>query len=98
MTAWRKVRAYNPWPMAYTHLDGEPLRIIEAIVVDGAPSSAAPGTVVEATDARAGFGVVAADGSVLGVVRVQAAGRGVVPAADFVRGRRKVMGMVLGAG
>ena len=32
--AWRKVRAYNPWPMAYTYLDGSPLRIIEATPLD----------------------------------------------------------------
>jgi methionyl-tRNA formyltransferase len=82
--------------MAYTHLDGAPLRIVEAIVVDGAPSSAAPGTIVETADARAGFGVVVADGGVLGVVRVQAAGRSIVDAAAFVRGRRGVMGTVLG--
>lgn len=97
VTAWRKVRAYNPWPMAYAYLDGSPLRIIEAVVLD-ARASGVPGTIVPSEDARAGFGVVAAGGGALGVVRVQAAGRNAVDAGDFVRGRRGVVGMVLGAG
>ena len=29
-TIARQVRAYNPWPMAYGYLDGQPLRIVEA--------------------------------------------------------------------
>ena len=29
----RKVRAYNPWPIAYGYLDGQPLRIFEATAV-----------------------------------------------------------------
>lgn len=95
LTAWRKVRAYNPWPMAYTQLDGAPLRIIEAARPTGERSSSPPGTVVETHAAGAGFGVVAAGGGVLGVVRVQAAGRGVVDASAFVRGRRGLVGAVL---
>ena len=31
---WRKVRAFNPWPSAYTHLEGNPLIIHEALPIE----------------------------------------------------------------
>jgi methionyl-tRNA formyltransferase len=34
----RKVRAFNPWPIAETRLDGEQLRIYAASVIDGGPA------------------------------------------------------------
>ncbi len=86
---WRKVRAYNPWPMAYTLLEGQPLRILECLPIDA--DGAAPGTVLarEADDdARVGFRVAAVDG-VVGVVSVQPAGRAVMAAEAFLRGKRE---------
>jgi methionyl-tRNA formyltransferase len=91
-TIARQVRAYNPWPMAWSYLDGEPLRIVEARIVESR-SDDPPGTIV-GTDG--GIGVVTGDGD-LGVVRVQPAGRGVMSATEFVRGRRDVVGKRLSA-
>jgi methionyl-tRNA formyltransferase len=93
----RKVRAYTPWPSAWTTLDGAPLRILESLPLSG-DSGAAPGTVLErvaSDDARVGFRVAAA-GGVLGVIVVQPAGRAAMAAEAFLRGRSGLLGRVLG--
>ena len=89
-TIARHVRAYNPWPMAHSYLDGRPLRIVEAIAIDGR-FIGAPGTIVALDETRAPLGIVAASGA-LGVVRVQAPGRTEVDAAAFLRGHRNIIG------
>jgi methionyl-tRNA formyltransferase len=64
----RRVRAFNPWPVAEATLDdGRRLRIFEAEAVD-APSGAAPGTIVAA--ARGGVDVAAGTG-ILRLKRIQ---------------------------
>lgn len=97
-TIARQVRAYNPWPMAYSCLEGEQLRITRAIELahryDGGP----PGTLFMPQDARPGVGfAVATRGLDLGVMRVQPAGRREMEAADFLRGRRDILGRRLTA-
>jgi methionyl-tRNA formyltransferase len=63
----RRVRAFNPWPVAETHLsDGRRLRVFEAEARDGA--RAAPGTVI--TAGREGIDVATGDG-VLRLARIQ---------------------------
>jgi methionyl-tRNA formyltransferase len=42
---WRRVRAYNPWPGAFTNLDGATLRILEAWPLPG-DSGEPPGAVL----------------------------------------------------
>ncbi|WP_027349727.1 methionyl-tRNA formyltransferase [Halotalea alkalilenta] len=42
-----KVRAFNPWPVAWAELDGEPLRIWAAEAEPQSASQAAPGTLLE---------------------------------------------------
>ena len=44
----RQIRAFFPWPRAYTYLDGKRLGILSAQVQDCEYHSAAPGTVVRA--------------------------------------------------
>ena len=79
----RAVRAFNPWPMAWTLWDGEPLRILAA-QVRAESAAAAPGTVLAAGDA----GVEVATGAgILRVVELQAAGRRAMSAGAFARGR-----------
>ena len=91
----RKVRAYDPWPIAYSHLDGSPLRILGVVSIDR-QTSASPGTVVRVDDARAGFAVAAADG-LAGIVTTQAAGGRAMRAADFLRGHPEIIGKRLAA-
>jgi methionyl-tRNA formyltransferase len=84
----RQVRAFNPWPMAETRLNGEQLRIWEAEPLEAPAmhSAATPaGAVLSATGE--GIDVVCGTG-VLRIHRLQLAGRKPLPAADFVRGHR----------
>ena len=97
---WRRVRAYNPWPGAYTHLDGSALRIHEAWPLAG-KSSEPPGTVVPLPPSvdeparDAGFAVQTGEG-LLAVLQVQKEGRRAVPAKEFLRGERGLLGRRLG--
>jgi methionyl-tRNA formyltransferase len=90
---WRQVRAYYPWPGSFTTWRGKMLKIIEA-----APFSedipAGIGQVIALPGPEATLGVGTGEG-VLGVLKLQLAGRKVVTAAEFVRGQRNFVGSVL---
>jgi methionyl-tRNA formyltransferase len=79
----RCVRAYNPWPVAYTLYQGSPLRIYDAAVLPDA--AAAPAGVVVAAG-REGIDVASGDG-LLRIRQLQAAGGRVMPAGDFANAR-----------
>jgi methionyl-tRNA formyltransferase len=85
----RQIRAFNPWPVAQTRLNGEQLRVWEAepVAVPGKAQSAAPppGTVLSA--AQEGIDVVCGTG-VLRILSLQLAGRKPLAAAEFLRGQR----------
>ncbi len=81
----RRVRAFNPWPVAETRLEGEQLRIWEARVAAREPAGAPPGTVLAAHDDRI---EVACGRGVLGITRLQLAGRKPVAAREFTHARR----------
>jgi len=73
----RRVRAFNPWPIAETRLNGAQLRIWEALLrADAADSRAAPGSVLAAT--HEGIDVACGRG-ILRVLRLQLAGRKPLP-------------------
>ena len=100
-TVSRKVRAYNPWPIAYSYLDTEPLRILESVPLehrfDDEPGTIfAPTGIGEPNLSGAGFAVVCAKGE-LGVVAVQASGGKRMLAADYMRGHREIIGKRLRA-
>jgi methionyl-tRNA formyltransferase len=83
----RQVRAFNPWPMAETRLNGEQLRIwaAEAIESPALRDTASPGSVL--TAAAEGIDVVCGSG-ILRILNLQLAGRKPLPAAEFLRGQR----------
>jgi methionyl-tRNA formyltransferase len=101
---WRQVRAYNPWPGAYTTLDGQVLHIWEAWALPG--EGAPPGTVVPLTEEQraelppqvdqGSFAVQTGDG-LLAVLSVQRQGRRRLAAAEFQRGARDFIGRSLGS-
>jgi methionyl-tRNA formyltransferase len=77
----RRVRAFNPWPVAETRLGGVQLRIWRARVAS-APPGPAPGTVI----ATGEDGIVVMTGSdALVIERLQRAGKRPVSAAEFLR-------------
>ena len=80
----RKVRAFNPWPMAEAELAGERVRIHGAIAVPGG-EGVAPGTIVGA--AREGIDVATGAG-VLRIRVLQRDGGKAITAADYLNARR----------
>jgi methionyl-tRNA formyltransferase len=81
---WRRVRAFNPWPIAETRLNGAQLRIWEAEVRVVAPG-VEPGTVIAA--AHDGIDV-ACGRDVLRILRLQLAGRKVLDAREFQKAQQ----------
>ena len=78
----RQVRAFNPWPVAFTHLDGEPLRIWSA-TANAEAESGDPGRILNASAA----GVVVATGKgALCITSLQPAGKRPMSAAQFLNG------------
>jgi methionyl-tRNA formyltransferase len=91
---WRRVRAYNPWPGCYTRWRGKKLDIIEAVPVTEAGSFKVGEVVMLPVGSVVAFGVGTGD-EVLGVSRVRLEGKKVVSAAEFLRGQREFIGVVL---
>jgi methionyl-tRNA formyltransferase len=81
----RKVRAFNPWPVAETRWRSAQLRIWEAVpvpaTVPGAADPGAPGTVLSASSDGL---LVACGAGTLRILRLQLPGRKPVGAVDFV--------------
>jgi methionyl-tRNA formyltransferase len=92
----RQVRAFQPWPVAETRLDGEQLRVHEAHPLDdasvGRAPDIAPGTVLGLRDAELW---IACGAGCLAVTRLQRAGKRAVSAREFANGLR-LDGRVLG--
>lgn len=78
----RRVRAFNPWPVAEGVLDqGGRLRVWDAVVVDAAVSGARPGQIVATT--RAGIDVATGQG-ILRLTKVQPPSARVMDAAAYL--------------
>jgi methionyl-tRNA formyltransferase len=79
----RQVRAFNPWPVAETRLDGEQLRIFGAHAGRSGQMGSEPGTIVAVRDD--GLWVQCGEGQ-LALQQLQRPGRRTVSAAEFIRG------------
>lgn len=88
----RTVRAYNPWPVAFTRLGGEPLRIWEARPL-AEDAGTEPGTVV--VEGANGIDVASGSGR-LRILRLQLPGGKPLAAREFLNGR-SLEGVVLGS-
>ena len=97
---WRRVRAFQPWPGCFTRWQGKQLKIIGAVpvleerVVEVGQVVALP---CVAGEPEAAFGV-GTGGGILGVSKVQMEGKRAMSAADFLRGQRQFVGVVLPLG
>lgn len=96
----RQVRAYNPWPNAYTTWRGKRLKLLAAHPLPASPIvPERPGTVFLETLQRAGkaqktLRIVTGQGS-LEVEQVQLEGKKVMTADEFLRGYAQISGEVL---
>lgn len=89
---WREVRAYNPWPSAYTFYQGQRLVIHRARPLSAWAGSAEPGQVMLLGERLA---VACGDGALL-LDAVQLAGKRPLTGEEFARGQRNIAGAVLG--
>ncbi len=81
----RRVRAFDPWPVASTRLDGEVLRIWSAKAEDTNATGVSPGEVL--ATGRAGIEVATGSGR-LRITRLQPPGKRPMDAQDFLNARR----------
>jgi len=81
----RCVRAFNPWPMSFFMMDGQPVKVWKASVID-TPAHAEPGTILEAD--KHGIRVATAQG-ILNLVELQPAGKKAMKAQDLLNSRRE---------
>jgi len=95
------VRGVHPWPGAYTHLDGKPLKIWRAAVAappaaatKPLPVPAAPGTILAAS-LHEGLLVACGAGEAVALLNVQTEGKKPLTAPEFLRGRALATGTVL---
>ena len=88
----RQVRAFSPWPGAYTTWQGQRLKVLRTRPRPEWLGEAGPGEVVELPD---GVGVVTGQG-LLELLEVQLAGKKPMAAGPFIRGQRLIVGEVLG--
>jgi methionyl-tRNA formyltransferase len=87
----QKIRAYNPWPIAYTQLNDTVIRIHEAQKINICPNSI-PGTVLSIN--KSGIRVATADG-IIEITRIQFAGGKAVYVSDWLHSNRDlVIGMI----
>lgn len=90
---WRRVRAYYPWPGAYTYWKGKQLKINMASVLPGGGSKD-DGRVINLPADEGVVGVNTGDG-ILVLLNVQYTGKKAMPTAEFVRGQRDFIGSKL---
>ena len=90
-TIARQVRAYQPWPRAFTFWQRQQLNILNARALKDGQSSAMPGRVIRS---EAGIVVATGKGSFL-LRQVQLSAKRVLDAEEFARGARGFVGSVL---
>jgi len=81
----RCIRAFNPWPMSWLEIDGQPVKVWQASVIAG-QSKAAPGTIIEAS--KQGIQVATVEG-ILNLESLQPAGKKAMSAQDLLNSRRE---------
>ncbi|MEH6456907.1 MAG: methionyl-tRNA formyltransferase [Cocleimonas sp.] len=86
----RKIRAFNPWPVAFTLYDGKPLRIFLSKLLDKHTNASAGTVITETVD---GIEIATGDG-VLAFSRLQLPGKKAMDVRDFLNGR-SLLGMKL---
>jgi len=88
----RKVRGLQPWPGAYSFIKNERIALLETDLPEAATTEK-PGTLLAI--GKEGDIQVATQKGILKIFRVKPEGKKSMTAADFVRGRRFVVGATL---
>ncbi|MBM4255817.1 MAG: methionyl-tRNA formyltransferase [Deltaproteobacteria bacterium] len=90
----RHIRAFNPWPSAYTTVNGKLLKVFAAQVeLQARSTSLAPGSIIEVTPIGP---IIATGAGALILTEVQLEGKKRLPIQDFLRGYPLSPGLILG--
>lgn len=89
----RKVRAFNPWPVAQTLMNGEILRVWQADIIQKDAAHHSPGKIVQIS--KDGIDVATGNG-VLRLLKMQLPGGRVLSAIDMVNAKLFTMDNILG--
>ncbi|MBS9435267.1 methionyl-tRNA formyltransferase [Photorhabdus hainanensis] len=81
----RCIRAFNPWPMSFFEMEGQPVKVWKAEAI-GEQTSAEPGTVLKAD--KKGIYIATADG-ILNITQLQPAGKKAMSAANLLNSKRE---------
>ncbi|TDN52581.1 MULTISPECIES: methionyl-tRNA formyltransferase [Buttiauxella] len=79
----RCIRAFNPWPMSWLEIDGQPVKIWQASVINQL-TDATPGTIIETN--KQGIQVATGEG-ILNLESLQPAGKKAMTAQDLLNSR-----------
>ena len=89
----RRIRAFHPWPSAFTSVQGKLLKIYSARLEQSPISPAAPGTVLASAPNQL---LIATGSGALALEEVQLAGKKRLPIAAFLKGHSQAPGTVFG--
>ncbi len=89
----RRIRAFHPWPSAFTTVQGKLLKIYSARLEQSPISPAAPGTVLASAPNQL---LIATGSGALALEEVQLAGKKRLPIAAFLKGHPQAPGTVFG--
>ncbi|MBS9439801.1 methionyl-tRNA formyltransferase [Photorhabdus noenieputensis] len=81
----RCIRAFNPWPMSFFEMEGQPVKVWKAEAI-AEQTSAEPGTVLKAD--KKGIYIATADG-ILNITQLQPAGKKAMPAANLLNSKHE---------
>lgn len=81
----RCVRAFNPWPVSFFMIDGQPVKVWQSQVI-AAEQNQAPGTIISAD--KHGIAVATAEGTLL-MTQLQPSGKKSMSAQDLLNSRRE---------
>ena len=80
----RCIRAFNPWPVAYTQKNGQAMRLLMSSVVEGKSVTAEAGTVL--SEDKEGIQIACGEG-VISISRLQLPGKKAMSVSEFLNGR-----------
>ncbi|AWK44205.1 methionyl-tRNA formyltransferase [Photorhabdus laumondii subsp. laumondii] len=81
----RCIRAFNPWPMSFFEMEGQPIKVWKAEAIEE-QTSVEPGTVLKAD--KEGIYIATADG-ILNITQLQPAGKKAMSAANLLNSKRE---------
>ncbi|MDP2926982.1 MAG: methionyl-tRNA formyltransferase [bacterium] len=88
----RQIRAFDPWPGTYALFAGKILKILRACVITEMKPQSPPGFVFLTPDRR--VAVQTGQGSLV-IEMVQLEGKKALPAPEFLRGHKEIIGQIL---